>query len=211
MEEMLNVWIDVANLFGDHKIFLTIAFVIPGLVFMKAYSALAPGKEAKMTEQFFEIITYSTLNYVICAPLLFSFSIILRECFCVVWPLAILVLFISPVVLAVCLFEVRKLSWVQNRFHHPIHSSWDYVFSKPGFQWVVVTLKSGQRVGGKFISESFSSSGTGKRDLYIQEAYHINKDEGFERKKIMSKGVLIANEEISTIDFYNTEEGMCDE
>lgn len=49
---------------------------------------------------------------------------------------------------------------------HPVPTAWDYYFSKQEEAWIIVTLKNGKTIYGKFSEHSFASSDAEERDLY---------------------------------------------
>jgi hypothetical protein len=63
-------------------------------------------------------------------------------------------------------------------------------------------LKNGRKVGGWFGGKSFASSYPNTPELYLEEAYHINADGGFDEPFQKSDGILITESEISTIEFF---------
>lgn len=95
------------------------------------------------------------------------------------------------------LFKKMKVNKI-----HPIPTAWDYYFSKQEESWVIVTLKSGKTIYGKFSTESFASSDSDERDLYIEKTYSINDDMTW-KENGTNMSILIKNDEISTIEFVN--------
>ena len=90
---------------------------------------------------------------------------------------------------------------------HALPTAWDWKFGGVSEeQWVLVSLKNGVTFGGLFGRESFAASSADERDLYIQWIYDINDDGTWSSPG--RKGVLIAADEISTIEFwqYSTED-----
>lgn len=93
------------------------------------------------------------------------------------------------------LFEKLNLNKI-----HPIPTAWDYYFSKQMESWVIVTLKNGKTIYGKFSTNSFASSDSDERDLYIEKTYSVDDDMIWkDNGKNMS--ILIKYDEISTIEF----------
>jgi Family of unknown function (DUF6338) len=68
--------------------------------------------------------------------------------------------------------------------------------------FIMVTLTSGERVGGLFGKDSFASSDIKERDLYIEEEYTVT-EEGAWLARPEKIGVLISAREIRYIEFWN--------
>ena len=84
---------------------------------------------------------------------------------------------------------------------HPIPTAWDWKFtSLTGEQWVLVNLKNGDVIRGLLGSDSFASSDPIDRDLYIQWIYDMNEEGTW--IPLGNRGVLIATDEIRTIEFW---------
>ena len=83
---------------------------------------------------------------------------------------------------------------------HSVPTAWDYYFSKQEASWIIVTLKNGRTIYGKFSDQSFASSDPEERDLYIQKTYVINENMIWQEDD-KSKGILISKDAIETIEF----------
>ena len=71
-------------------------------------------------------------------------------------------------------------------------------------QWVLVTLKDGTEYAGYCDSQSFFSSESEERDIYIEHVYNLNDDNTWEL--IPGKSVLITGGEVKTIEFWQRKE-----
>ena len=120
----------------------------------------------------------------------------------------LLVFIVGPVIVGVLLGVNTQKDFVRGllgKFKlstiHPIPTAWDWKFaSLEGEQWVLVNLKNGGVVRGLLGSDSFASSDPIHRDLYIQWIYDI--DEKGIWIPLGNRGILIATDEISTIEFW---------
>jgi len=89
---------------------------------------------------------------------------------------------------------------------HIIPTGWDYRFSKTmGVYWVIVMLKDGTIIPGKFGSKSFASSDASDRDLYIEEVYSISDTNEWDIVP-GTDGVLIRGDQIKCIEFLKESE-----
>jgi hypothetical protein len=123
----------------------------------------------------------------------------------------ILLLLIGPAVFGFLLGVAAQKewsAWFANRMGlsvvHVIPAAWDWRFSRiarPGM-FIMVTLTSGERVGGLFGKDSFASSDIKERDLYIEEEYTVT-EEGAWLARPEKIGVLISAKEIRYIEFWN--------
>ena len=83
---------------------------------------------------------------------------------------------------------------------HPVPTAWDYYFSKQKESWIIVTLKNGKTIYGKFSNHSFASSDAEERDLYIEKTYNIKEDMTWVEDD-KSNGILVTKDEVETIEF----------
>ncbi len=85
---------------------------------------------------------------------------------------------------------------------HPIETTWDWKFRNitDGGEWIVVTLKTGTKIGGWFGEKSFYSTSSNERDLYIERIYNIKED----LWEPMDTGVLIFAREIRDVQFFTS-------
>lgn len=182
-----------------NKLLLFVAFVMPGFIAIKAYELFAVASERKSTsEQLIDAMSYSCINYVIWLPV--AYAVELRNVhFWLYVIFYILVLFVSPVLISYLWVKVR----VKKLSLHPIQKPWDYVFSRRQRYWIIVTLKSGEKVGGLYDSKSFASSYPAPEQIFLQNSYIINKYKCLEREKEGSAGILILSSEIIYLEFYN--------
>jgi hypothetical protein len=98
------------------------------------------------------------------------------------------------------------MSWkvLSNRIIHPIPLPWDYIFGNKNKYWVIVHLKNGKHIGGKYFENSFTSTYPDKEQIYLEEVYRLDDNQVFSKEpNDRSAGMLILGEEISMIEFFN--------
>ncbi|WP_080708372.1 MULTISPECIES: DUF6338 family protein [Aeromonas] len=189
------------ELFEINKLMMFIAFVMPGFLAIKAYDVFVVVAAPKSSsEKLIDAATYSCINYMIWLPFVYmvessQLKIVHMWLYVLFY---ILVLFISPVVITYLWVKVRTR--YLNR--HPTEKPWDYVFSLRKSYWVIVTLKSGERIGGLYKDKSFVSSSPASEQIYLEESWVINNDGGFERVKSNSEGIMILSSEILYLEFF---------
>jgi hypothetical protein len=202
----MDVWsIDRLGLF--------IAFVIPGFITMKTYGLLAATGHRDTSQQLIDAVAYSCINYAILAfPILAleSSSAKVNEPYWYFGSWAAFLL-VVPVALACAFWKLRATNFLQKILPHPVGKPWDYFFAQRRQLWVVVTLKDGRKVGGLFGSKSFASSHPYTPELYLEDAWLVNAEDGLERIRTATAGILIAGSEISTVEFFKPEWSNRDE
>lgn len=193
------------DIWDTSKLVLFVAFVIPGFVSLKTYELLFLSTPKDTSSQLIDAVAYSCLNYAILFPVIYyvnayevgTTSPIVFALLCLI------VLFVSPIVWVCSLRAVRCSNLLQRWLPHPTEKPWDYVFSKRDPYWVIVTMKDGKKLAGKYGYNSFSSSGTTKEQIYFEETWVLNADGGFDRPKETTAGTLIVSSDIDSIEFFH--------
>ncbi|OAL80949.1 hypothetical protein AY608_15930 [Acinetobacter terrae] len=155
----------------------------------------------------FSSIMYSCLSYAIHLPI-YLISATLQDFSIITWKHVLFItslILIFPAVIPVAWLFIRKIEWVNNFLPHPTNSPWDYVFSQRNFYWLIVTLKDGTILGGKYGAGSFSSSYPEDPQIFISEQWLVD-EEGFIRKVNDSSGIMILSKDIKTIEFFTLQE-----
>lgn len=192
------------SIWETDKLVLFIAFVIPGFISIKVYELLFPTNTSDSTKQVIDAIAYSCINYAI---LLFPILAVEKSGIsdsCPTWYglFYTFVLLIFPVLLAFFWRWIRSRESFQKNVPHPTAKPWDYVFSRRQWFWIIATLKNGEKIAGKYASNSFTSSYPAKEQIYLEEAWVLNDDGGFERSRNNTAGIIIVSDEISTIELF---------
>ncbi|TAN07743.1 MAG: hypothetical protein EPN38_06020 [Rhodanobacteraceae bacterium] len=183
---------------------LFIAFVVPGFVSLKTYQLLFPSESISSDKLLIDAIAYSSINYAI---LLWPIYAIETHNVRALHPTAyvlfyVFALLIAPVIWIYLFRWIRTTQIAQCAMPHPTSRPWDYVFGKRHPYWIVVTLKSGKSVGGRYDTSSFASSAPAPEQLYLEEHWVLNEDGGFERPRAETAGILILPSEIVTVEFF---------
>lgn len=192
------------DIWDTNKLVIFIAFVIPGFLSMKLYNILHPNIQLDTSKTFIEVVSYSCMNYAIwLIPIFMVEKSKLVESNALLYILFYLcVLFISPIVLTILFTWMRSWKWLCNLLPHPTGRAWDYFFSLRKSAWVIVTLKDGSKIGGKYSTDSFSSSSPYPEQLYLEENWVINDYGGLERSRSETLGILILSKDIEHIEFF---------
>lgn len=180
---------------------------MPGFISLKVYNLLCPGKLPDFSTQMFSSIMYSCLSYAVHLPI-YLISATLQDFSVITWKHVLFItslILIFPALIPIAWLFIRKIEWVNNFLPHPTNSPWDYVFSQRNFYWLIVTLKDGTILGGKYGVGSFSSSYPEDPQIFISEQWLVDQ-EGFIRKVNDSSGIMILSKDIKTIEFFTLQE-----
>lgn len=186
------------------KLVLAIAFLIPGFISIKFYELFSPGEAKDSSKMMVDALAYSCINFA-----LFSWAIYLVETSN--WRVTqlslylcsyIWILFLAPVLLAFGWKLLRSTQVLQKIAPHPVGKPWDYVFGQRKWYWIIVTLKNGAKIGGKYGNASFASSAPNKEQIYLEETWMLNDDGGLERPREQTAGVIITSDEIASVELF---------
>lgn len=189
-------------------VFYTCVFLLPGFIIKSVIDTLVPPIKHNDSKYFFSCLLYSIVN---CAIWSWMYLLLNRISYNrpIIYWISLLVVTVVDATLVAFIIGVAKqkgiIEWVFKKIGinkiHPAPTAWDYYFSKQEESRIVVTLKSGKTIYGKFSEHSFSSSDAEERDLYIEKTYILKDDMTWEEDE-KSKGILIAKEEIETVEFF---------
>lgn len=136
-----------------------------------------------------------------------------KENYIFLWLVGFMIIFISPVVIALVIIVIneyeilRKICGCFKITSVDLEpSAWDFKFKDIKKEWVIITLSDKRTVAGFIGENSFVSSNSKERDLYLDKVYKINKNGEWEERE-RTDGIWIKNEEIRSIEFFNDEEG----
>lgn len=193
------------DIFEANKMLLAIFFLIPGFVCIKTYTTLTGASSLDASKVIVDAIAFSCLTYAIASPVIYlawenrwlqagwtSF---------ILWPA---LLFALPCIEALAWFFLRKTQLFQKILPHPTGKAWDHVFGSRRCYYVIITLKSGRRIGGAYGEASFTSSGSHEEQIYIEKIWEIDEEQGFIEERKHTCGMLISHDRIETIEFIWT-------
>lgn len=186
------------------KLVLFLIFFIPGFIAIKVYDLLVPTEQRDFSQSIYEIIGYSCLNFAALSWLIILIHLGNFYNEHKIWYSFLLfcIMFIAPVLWPFGLLKLSSYKIIAKHIVHPIRKPWDYVFGKKESLWVIVHLKDGIRIGGKFDTNSFASSYPAEEQIYIEEVWEINEKGEFVKPIERSKGIIISEKEISSIEFF---------
>jgi hypothetical protein len=197
----------MASLLSIEKYFLFLLFFIPGFISIKVYHLFVAGSRVDFSKSFYDALGYSSFNLAFFSWLiyfLFHENYVETHTF-LFYAIFFIIVFIAPIfwpVLFVWLTEKTRLS--RHLVIGNDKSPWDHFFKTRETCWVIVTLKNGNKIGGKYGLASFASSFPRKHSIYISEVYKLDSDGKFTTEKITrSKGIIILPGEMSTVEFFS--------
>ncbi|WP_334676251.1 DUF6338 family protein [Klebsiella pneumoniae] len=116
------------------------------------------------------------------------------------------ILFASPTLLAFLFSRMREWDWLCKYMPHPTGRAWDYFFGLKVPCWMIITLKDGKKIAGKYGANSFASSAPEPEQIYLEEHWELNSDGGFERQRTSTLGILILSKDIEHLEFFRFEQ-----
>ena len=97
---------------------------------------------------------------------------------------------------------MRTWEVFQKNAPHPVAKPWDFIFQQRKQYWLILYLKDGSQVGGRYGLKSFASSAPADEQIYLEEVWLV---EGgvLQRAVKGSAGILVGASEISHIEFFD--------
>lgn len=99
----------------------------------------------------------------------------------------------------------KVLDALKIRNMHPVPTAWDYIFSKQEPSWVIVTLIDNRLIMGLYSKNSFASSDSEERDIYIEKIFDVDENNQW-IENIRNKGILISKDQVKTIEYQPSKE-----
>ncbi len=197
------------DIWDTNKLLLFVTFVVPGFVSLKIYQLLFQVIPRDSSSQIVDAVAYSCLNYAVMFwPILSIEESGVKSSFPhAYYAFYFFVLFVTPVALVCAFMKLPNTDMFLRTLPHPTGKPWDYVFSKRKPYWVVVTLKDQKKIAGRYDSASFTSSYPLPEQIYLQEAWELNADGGFERVRNESAGIIVLASEIESVELFNLKYG----
>ena len=192
------------DIWAIDKLALFLIFFLPGFLSIKVYDLLIPGEQRDFSKSFLEAVAYGVLNFAV-----FSLLILLihsnhfydRHRLPYFLCLS-LILLVAPILWPVILLKVFSWGPIARRIIHPIYKPWDYVFGKRQPSWIIVHLKDGGKIGGRFGLRSFASSTFAKEQLYLEETWELDDEGRFVQPVEGSKGIIVMGDQIVAVEFF---------
>lgn len=187
------------------KLVLFLFFFVPGFISLKFYQLLFADEKVDFSKSLYEAIGLSCINFSIFFWVIYYIN---RPAFVESHPfyyylITILIIFITPLILTWLLSKILKSRLFGRFFISPEKVPWDWHFSKREAFWVIVTLKDGKKIGGKFGLSSSASTFPRPNEIYIEDIWKLDANQKFLFSIKRNKGVLITGDNILTIEFFS--------
>ena len=189
------------DIWAAEKLPLFLVFIVPGFVSLKVWDLLVPGERRRLDGALIDLVAYSTLNFVLLAwlivPLLSG-----RWHGLPAYVAMVSIFLVFPVLWPIFWKWLRTRKWMSGFAIHPMARPWDYVFAKREPAWVIVHMKDGSVIGGRFGGDSFASSWPAAEQIYIEELWQLDAQGDFIKAVDRSHGAIILGTEIRAIEFF---------
>lgn len=187
------------------KLFLFLIFILPGFISLVVYDYMIPSIKRDFSKSIIEIICFSTLNFIALSILIYlNIKFKYYDTSIILFYFSLLIIFIiMPAIWPMLFVKLSNTKLFKKYFIHPIAKPWDYYFGKKDAAWVIVHLKNGKMIGGKYSSDSFASSYPDNEQIYLEEVWKLNSNGAFTTKVERTKGIIIIGDDISSIEFFN--------
>ncbi|MCO5937224.1 DUF6338 family protein [Mucilaginibacter sp. RB4R14] len=191
------------SLLTDNNIALFIVLFLPGFISVKIHRLLVADEKYDFTKNLFEIVGYSLMNFILFSWLLFiNFKYSWHQIFPTGFFLSIFVVFIvGPFFWPLILNRILRSEIIKPYVISSSKSAWDFHFTKRKASWIIVHLKDGRKIGGKFGSKSFAAPYPCKETIYIEELWKLESDR-FINIIPQTAGILIISDDIFAIEFF---------
>jgi len=186
------------------KLVLFLIVFMPGFISIKIYDLLVPAERRDFSSSIFEVVGYSALNFAALSWLIiFMHSGKFYDAH-KIWYFIFLffILFIAPIFWPILWLKLISLPRIAQYVVSPIQKPWDFVFGKRKSYWIIVHLKDGRAVGGKFAEASSASTYPADEQIYLEEVWQIDENRNFIKPIERSKGIIILGDEIRAIEFF---------
>ncbi|MEK5060517.1 hypothetical protein BK126_04605 [Paenibacillus sp. FSL H7-0326] len=181
-------------------------FLVPGFIMNNAYSTFVPQRILDQQTAILRFLSFSFLTFACSYWYMYEK---VEEKYWLHHPLLWILLLattiiILPYLMGAFLGIATSKDWLRKLFLYlrlnPVHAvptAWDYVMVKGAY--VIITLKDGRVVFGKYSGGSFASSVPEERDVYIEEQYSVEGDVWTLLDR--SQGIWISKDQIQFIEF----------
>ena len=131
------------EIWDANKLGLFLIFTIPGFISLKVYSSLFATTDRDWSKSIFEVVSFSTLNFVALSWLIFTISDLgYKDTYPFRFHAGLFLIFILAPTFWPFLFKWLSKTYAYKKvFLSPTKLPWDFVFSKKEAYWVIVYLK----------------------------------------------------------------------
>lgn len=186
------------------NLWLFIFIVLPGFLSMRVYGLLRPMERIALKDNILEAIAFSIVN---AALMMWAIRLLIAPVFFDEYPVGSYILFVATFFVAPTLWPfllVRLIGLLESKniilSQQP--TSWDHFFRRQQGCWIVVHLRDGRRLGGKFGRNSYASAYPNPGHLYIEQLWSLDEDGRFVHELPRSMGVVLRPEDYYVVELY---------
>lgn len=209
---------------------IAILFLIPGFVADAVLTKQFERQKREVTELILNVLMLTLINYAICGYFLLrlddqasvmGYTRYIRTYRGWCLTVAVLVLFVAPVVEAVIIGRFAHLEWGRRLLHAVLNiklkdpkappTVWDHVFKPDRGYLLIATLTDGSKVAGGFGNGSRVSTHPEEQEIYLEVTFYVDEDGRIGLPIPLSQGVLLKRSDIRSLEFFRISEGGIDE
>jgi len=156
---------------------VALPLLVPGFVSIKVWELLVPSERRDLTTTSLEVFAFGSITFAIFILPLLTLDVLggwTSEHPISGYFLWLAVLFVVPAVLPIGWRRLLDTELVKGHVVNPIPKPWDYVFGKGDAYWVILHMKDGRLIGGRYETESFASSFPHEEQLYLEEVWKLS-------------------------------------
>lgn len=190
-------------------LYLTFAFVVPGLVISYFRAQFTTGRMQSHSEAILSYLALSALYGALILPVVGSLpeGPVDERTNILYW---VGLVFFGPAIVGSLLGYSSRTNAVRRLLNYlginPVHAvptAWDWKFGGMKEQLILVTLKDDTKFPGYCGQASFMSSDPDERDLYVEKIYAWGEDDAWIDNG--GHGLWVNASEIKTIEFFRVE------
>lgn len=189
------------------KLQLFFLFSVPGMIALYIRAQFLDGKVPSLTDGIGVYVALSLIYHALwftISPAIYDVELASATgCEKLGW---VGVLFLGPAILGVLSGVNIRKQWLRQFLEkfgmstvHPVASAWDWKFSHISESWALITLKDGTKWSGVLGANSFISSSTQERDIFLEKVYEVDDNDQWHER---TSGVLITNDQVQTIEIW---------
>lgn len=196
----------MVGLLNSQVLGLFLFYVVPGVIATWVYTTFIPSEQRKYGDYLVEVIVFSMFYLALFFWLIALIdSANVRSNAVLYNLLVVLTVFIIPAVIGWGGSALSRARWVRRlvgKISHPVPTAWDYVFASGKAYWIRFHLKTGEKLGGYYSTESFASAFPQAQEIYVQELWRLDDITGrFVEKTDRTAGGYIKVEDCKLIEF----------
>jgi len=186
--------------------------LLPGSVFLWAFERMAGPVGVRGADRLLRAVAWSVILLAAVSPWLVRLGRAIASRTPVspweLWGAGVVITLFGPLTVAFVMTALGRsglAGFIRRRLRFlaaldPSPTAWDRVFGPREAVFVRAKLKDGSRVGGYLGPGSFASSYPERQDLFIEQQWWLDGDGVFLRPIAGTRGLLVAREDVLTVE-----------